>query len=70
MITARQMMVYTYSSKVSFAGIDSTSTSKVWIGVSDNLPHKAIVDGEALGVKSTTTQIISYDPSIKIEAPM
>jgi len=63
-------LVYTYNSKAKFGDIETSSSIKLWVAVSDGLPRKMIVEGEAMGIKSTTTQLIEYDPSIKIEAPI
>jgi hypothetical protein len=64
------MLVYSYVSKAKFGDVETTGNVKVWIGVADGLPHKQVVEGEAMGYKSTTTQYMTYDPTIKIEAPM
>ncbi len=65
--------VYSYTSDLSKATtmkMDSKSAVKVWIGVADGLIHKQEIDGEAMGIKSKTTQVVEYDASIKIEAPV
>jgi hypothetical protein len=64
------MMVYTFKQTVTITGQTQTSDVKAWIGVSDGLTHKSISESTVAGVTTTTTQIITYDPSIKITPPM
>jgi outer membrane lipoprotein-sorting protein len=61
--------VYLYDSSATISGITAKSTVKMWVDNAKNLPIQQQVDGEANGVKSTTMQTITYDPSIKIEDP-
>jgi hypothetical protein len=65
--------VYSYTSdlnKATTMKMDSKSAVKVWIGVADGLIYKQEIDGEAMGIKSKTTQVVAYDAGIKIEAPV
>jgi len=64
------MFDYSHVSKAKLGDVETTGTVRIWIGVADGLPHKQVVDGEAMGYKSTTTQYMTHDPTIKIEAPM
>jgi len=59
--------VYTFTSDRADLGV--TSQVKIWIGALTGLPLQQQVEGEVGGTKSKTTQTITYDPSIKIEAP-
>ncbi len=59
--------VYTFTSDRADLGV--TSQVKMWIGALNGLVLQQQVEGEAGGVKSKTTQTVTYDPSIKIEAP-
>jgi hypothetical protein len=59
--------VYSYTSTVDFSGQTVTSQVKMW--VANGLPVHQEIDGDFAGIKSKTVQDITYDPSIKIEAP-
>jgi hypothetical protein len=60
--------LYKYAAKANFMGVDSFSNVAMY--VNDNgRPEWLVVDGEAMGVKSVTTQKITYDNSIKIADP-
>jgi hypothetical protein len=59
--------VYSFTSSVDLSGETVTSQVKMW--VANGLPVRQEINGEFAGVKSKTVQVISYDPSIKIEAP-
>lgn len=45
---------------------DATVTYRTWVGISDGRIHKMMSDSAQL----TTTTIVEYDPSIKIDAPI
>jgi hypothetical protein len=63
-------LAYTYTSKVKIGDVETTSASKLWVGVADGLPRKQVVEGETMGVKSITTLLFEFDQTIRIEAPM
>jgi len=63
-------LVYTYNVKVKLNDTELNSAVKMWVSVANGLPLKQEVDGEFAGVKSKTVQVIEYDSSIKIEAPI
>jgi hypothetical protein len=66
-------MVFTFNSdlnKSTTMKMDSKTSNKVWIRVSDGLVVKQEIDGVAMGVSSHTVQTVEYDPSIKIEPPV
>jgi hypothetical protein len=62
--------VYTYTTSIDLGGSQITSNIKLWVGVANGLPLKQEVDGEFAGVKSHTVQLVEYDKTIKIEAPI
>jgi hypothetical protein len=72
--------VYQYKSDTTIGKNKVTQQSQLWIGVSDGLPYKIVIDGQIAtmdartgnieGIKAKTTQTIVYDPTIKIEAPL
>ena len=69
-IDGQKTRVYEFTSEGTIMGIESKSSGRMWVRELDGLPVKQVVDGEAAGMKSITTQIIEYDPNIKIEAPV
>lgn len=72
--------VYQYKSDTTIGKTKVTQQSQLWIGVSDGLPYKIVIDGQIAtmdartgnveGIKAKTTQTIVYDQAIKIEAPL
>ena len=60
--------LYEFDSAAEAMGIKATSHIKLFKGA-NNLPVGMIVEGEAMGVKSVTTQHIKYDPAITINPP-
>lgn len=72
LLDGRPMIVVSYVSDLSKSKImtmDVKSNVKVWIGATDGLVYKQVIEGDAGGVASTTTQTVEYDPGIVIEAP-
>ena len=72
-VNGQETVVYSYDmdmNKSSSMKMDMKSAVKIWVRTSDGLPIKQEVSGEAMGVKSVSTQEIEYDPSIKIEPPV
>lgn len=66
-------LVYSYTSDMNKSDtmkMDSISTVKVWIATASGLMIKQEIDGEAMGIKSKTVQVITYDPNITIEPPV
>jgi hypothetical protein len=59
--------VYSFTSTADLGGETVTSQVKMW--VANGLPVRQEINGEFAGIKSKTVQNITYDPSIKIEAP-
>ncbi len=68
-LNGQKTRVYEYLTEGTMMGVESKSTTRMWVRESDGLPLKQINDGEAAGVKSLTTQTVEYDPNIKVEAP-
>jgi hypothetical protein len=66
-VNGASAQVYTYTSSVDLSGQTVTSQVKMWIA--NGLPVRQEINGEFAGIKSKTVQVITYDPSIKIEAP-
>jgi hypothetical protein len=64
------MTVYTYKTDQKAGDIAVTSTVKLWIGVSDGLPHKQETQNHIGEVASNGVNTIEYDPSIKIDPPL
>jgi hypothetical protein len=62
--------VYSYDSSFGEGADAYTANAKIWIGVANGLPLKQESTGAPGGVKSKTTQVIVYDPSITIEPPV
>ena len=50
--------------------IDVQSNVKIWVSVANGLIMKQVIDGVAFGKKSTTVQIVEYDPAIAIDPPV
>jgi hypothetical protein len=69
LLANRPCLVFTYSSQATMGGVLTTSTSRLWLGVSDGRVYQIISDGDAEGVQTTTTIIYEYDPDIVVEAP-
>jgi len=70
LLDGKPTLIFTYTSDVTVAGVASTSTNKLWLGATDGRVYQIVVEGEAAGIKSTTTIIYEYDPSITVEAPV
>jgi hypothetical protein len=51
-------------------GINSTGTSKIFLGVVDGYPLRIETHGKAMGKTSITVADYEYDDSINIQAPM
>jgi hypothetical protein len=60
--------LYKYQAKANFMGVDSSSEVSMYVG-DDGKPSWLIVDGESMGIKSISTQKITYDGSITIAEP-
>lgn len=79
-LNGKPMWVCQYTSKIKIGDTDSTSHIKLWIGATDNLPYKVVIDGEVaaidsstgkiVGVKAISTIFYEYDTTIKIDSPI
>jgi hypothetical protein len=70
-VNGEQARVYTYTSTTDMGESGKAiSAVKVWVSVKRGLPVKQEIAGEAGGIKSTTVQMIEYDPTISIVPPM
>jgi hypothetical protein len=61
---------WVYSFVSTLPGANFKSTAKMWIGVANGLALKQESEGEFAGVKSKATQTITYDPTLKVVAPV
>jgi hypothetical protein len=72
--------VYSYQSQTTIGESQVPQTSSLWLGVADGLPYKIVIDGQIAtmdartgkieGIQAVTTQVITYDPDLTIEAPI
>jgi outer membrane lipoprotein-sorting protein len=71
-LNGQETAVYAYTldmNKSTVTPMDLISSVKLWVNTATGLPVQQEVTGEAMGVASTTTQVIEYDSSIAIEPP-
>lgn len=61
---------YSYDASGQAMGVKSNAHVTIWVDGADQRILRMVVDGEAMGHKSKTTQHYEYDPSISIVAPM
>jgi hypothetical protein len=66
--------VYTFTNDTSkseaLKDMNVISRVKLWVNTGSGLPIQQEIAGEAMGVKSTSTQVIEFDDSITIEPPV
>ncbi len=62
--------VYQYKTQYTVSESQISATTKVLVGVAVGLPHKQEIAAEALGGQIKLTQVIRYNPKIKIKAPI
>ncbi len=60
--------LYKYEAKANFMGIDTFSKVSMYIN-GDDKPEWMVVDGEAMGIKSMTTQKLVFSDAIAIADP-
>jgi hypothetical protein len=60
--------LYKYEAKADFMGVNTESSVNMHVD-GNNKPAWLVVDGEAMGVKSVTTQKITFDDAITIADP-
>jgi hypothetical protein len=61
--------IYDYTSSGQLMGVQVDSSSKVWVDEKTGLPIKVVTTSTVSGSTTTFTQLISYDPTIKVQAP-
>jgi hypothetical protein len=80
----RPVRRYRYSSTVRSGEIELHSETDLWVGQTDGLPYRMVIDGETLAVstdpatgesvvqavKTQTTSIIAFDPLLEIAPPI
>ena len=72
-LNGQETAVYAYTldmNKSTVTPMDLISSAKLWVNTATGLPVQQEITGEAMGVMSTTTQVIEYDSSITIEPPV
>ncbi len=72
-INGVETRVFTYKVELGGEGdaaMAVKSSVKLYVDVARGLPIQQEIEGEAMGVKSTSVQTIEYDSSIQIEAPV
>jgi hypothetical protein len=68
-LNGKPMLVYQFNYTFTQDNINITTTTKLWVGVSDGLPYQEVIQGNLNGIESTTTNLVEYDPSIQIQDP-
>ncbi len=68
-VDGKSARVFRYDTQGTVMGVKSKSTIKTWLDEETLLPLMQEVDGEAMGMRSRTTQRYSYPDELKIEAP-
>jgi outer membrane lipoprotein-sorting protein len=69
-LDGRTVKGYEYDSTVTMMNVTAKSHVQLWVDTATQLPVRQEIDGEAMGMKSRTTQRYTFDPSISIKAPM
>ena len=60
-------LVFTFSADIKVAGIDSTSTNRLWLGALDGRIYKIVSTGISGKIRSTMTAELEYDPDLTIQ---
>ena len=61
--------IYDYTSSGQLMGMQVDSTSSLWVDEKTGLPIKVVMNSTVGGSTSTYTQLITYDPTLKVQAP-
>jgi hypothetical protein len=69
-VNGTPVLAYTYTYTNTVEGALITNHAKIWVGTASGLPLKQAVDGEVSGTAYHSEQVIEYDSSITIEAPV
>ena len=68
-LNGKPMLVYQFGNTFTQNNINIATSTKLWVGTADGLPYQEVIQGNINGVQTTTTNLVEYDPSIKIEDP-
>jgi hypothetical protein len=82
-LDGKQVTLYRFNQATTTNGVDLHNQTELWVGVDDGLPYKMVIDGEVLSAsvdpitgeslpsaaQAQTTTMISFDPTLTIEAP-
>jgi hypothetical protein len=68
-VDGKSARVIRYDTEATVMGVRSKSSIKAWLDADTLLPLKQEIDGEAMGMRSRTTQRYSYPDGLTIEAP-
>lgn len=68
-LNGKPMTVYQFNNTFTQNNINITTTTKLWVGVSDGLPYQEVIQGNLNGIASTITNLVEYDPNIQIQDP-
>ena len=61
--------IYDYTSSGPLMGMQVDASSQMWVDEKTGLPIKVVTTSTVNGNTSTFTQLISYDPTIKVVTP-
>jgi hypothetical protein len=68
-LNGKPMSVYQFNNTMTANNINIATTTKLWVGESDGLPYQEVIQGNLNGIKTTTTNLVEYDPKIQIQDP-
>lgn len=68
-VNGKAATLYTFDEAYTLDGKPYTSQNKLWVDSLRGLPIQQQVDGVVNGAASSTIQVITYDPTIKIDTP-
>ena len=68
-LNGKPMSVYQFNNTMTANNINIATTTKLWVGESDGLPYQEVIQGNLNGIKTTTTNLVEYDPNIQIQDP-
>jgi hypothetical protein len=61
--------IYDYTSSGPLMGMQVDASAKMWVDEKTGLPIKVVTTSTVLGSTTTFTQLITYDSTIKVQAP-
>ena len=68
-LNGKNARIYEYTTSGKLMGMQVDGTTRLWVDEKTGLPVKSVADSTAGGYTSSSTQLISYDPTIKVQAP-